>query len=279
MAGLNQEIWIADLIEQFLPETSFLAESTDMSMWIENDKINLAEAGITPDVLINNTTFPVPINDRTDTPLALELNMYDTVNTRLRRADQIELAYDKRASVIRGHQNALRQKLAAHAAWSWTPSATDAYNKVKDLTGNSSVTFNDIIDLSLDFDNWDAPEGSRILVLNPNHQAQLQKNDLTQYKAIWQKGQGELYGFKVYKTTKTSRFSNLLVKKPFGSANASNDVMSSFAYVKEEVMTAIGTVEMFDRLNDPEARADVLGFQMRALALPIRNKYSCAILK
>lgn len=279
MAGLNQEIWIADLQEQFLPETSFLSQARDMSMWVENDKINLAEAGILPNVLVNNTTFPVPINDRTDTPLSLELNMYDTENTRLRHADLIELAYDKRASVIRGHQEALRQKLAAHAAWSWTPGATDANNKVIDLTAGSGVNFNDIIDLSLQFDNWDAPEGQRILVLNPTHQAQLQKADLTQYKAIWQKGQNELYGFKVFKTTKTPRFSNTLSKKAFGTAPAGNDVMSSFAYVSDEVMIAQGSVTMFDRLNDPEARADVLGFQMRALALPIRNKYSCAILK
>lgn len=279
MAGLNREIWIADLMEQFLPETSFLSRARDMSMWVENDKINLAEAGIMPNVIVNNTTFPVPINDRNDTPLALELNMYDTENTRLRHADLIELAYDKRSSVIRGHQEALRQKIAAHAAWSWTPATGDATNAIFDLTGNAGVTFNDIIDLSLQYDNWDAPEGQRNLVLHPTHQAQLQKADLAQYKAIWEKGQNELYGFKVFKTTKTPRFSNLLSKKAFGAANAGNDVMSSFSFISDEVMTAMGTVTMFDRLNDPEARADILGFQMRALALPIRNKYSCALLK
>jgi len=279
MAGLNKEIWIADLMEQFLADTSFLSQARDMSMWVENDKINLAEAGIMPNVIVNNTTFPVPINDRADTPLALELNMYDTENTRLRHADLIELAYNKRVSVIRGHQNALRQKLAAHAAWSWTPATTDANNVVLDRTGNSSISFNDIIDLSMIYDNWDAPEGQRNLVLNPTHQAQLQKADLAQYKAIWQKGQNDLYGFKVFKSSKTPRFSNLLAKKAFGAANAGNDVMCSFTFVSDEVMTAIGTVDMFERLNDPEARADILGFQMRALALPIRNKYSCALLK
>lgn len=281
MAGLNKEIWIADIREGFLPNTSFISQSQDMSMWVENDKINLADAGVNPDVLVNNSTFPVPINDRVDNPLSLELNMYDTVNTRLRKAEMIELAYDKRASVVRGHQNALRLKIAAHAAWSWTAGTTDATNnnKVFDLTGASAFTFNHIIDLQNHYDSFDAPEGERILVLNPNHVSELQKDDLKLFKSIFSSSSPELYGFKLFKYSKTPRFDASLNKKAFGAANAGTDKVSSFAFLSSEVMTAMGTTDMFERLNDPEARADILGFQQRALALPIRNKGLATIVR
>ena len=42
-------------------------------------------------------------------------------------------------------------------------------------------------------------------------------------------------------------------------------------------MRAMGTVDMFAKEKDPEIRGDIIGFQMRALALPIRNKAIGAI--
>lgn len=31
--GLNKEIWIPEIIEKFYPETSFVSDSRDFSMW------------------------------------------------------------------------------------------------------------------------------------------------------------------------------------------------------------------------------------------------------
>ena len=50
----------------------------NMDEYVNNNVINLAEAGVDPDVLINNTTYPVPIQERTDTPLTLALDYFDT---------------------------------------------------------------------------------------------------------------------------------------------------------------------------------------------------------
>ena len=37
-------------------------------------------------------------------------------------------------------------------------------------------------------------------------------------------------------------------------------------------MKADGTVQMYERFNDPELRGTVVGFDKRFIALPIRNK-------
>ena len=42
MAGLQKEVWIGDIKEQPIPDSSFVMESTDMSEHVENNKLNLA---------------------------------------------------------------------------------------------------------------------------------------------------------------------------------------------------------------------------------------------
>lgn len=75
MAGLNKEIWIGQLKEKFYPDTSFLKHVRDMSELVEYDKINLAEAGLDPEVLINNTAYPIEVVERSDTPLSIEFRL------------------------------------------------------------------------------------------------------------------------------------------------------------------------------------------------------------
>ena len=78
---IEKQIWIAMLMEGFYPDRTFLTRSVDMTAMVEYNKINLAEAGVAPDVLIDNTEFPVPTASRTDVALELPLHTFDTKNT------------------------------------------------------------------------------------------------------------------------------------------------------------------------------------------------------
>ena len=278
--GLNKEIWISDIKEGFYPDTSFLSSAENWDMWVENDKINLAEAGADPDVLINNTSFPIAVADRTDTPISVELDMFDTKNTRLRNAELIELAYDKRNSVINGHKNALLHKFAQKAIHAFAPTSNGIYTPVLNREAENAFKFSDIIDLQLKYNEMDAPD-DRILVLSPKHQAALAKEDLSLYKAIMaQKGE-LLYGFKIFTYSKMPFYTKATGQKlAFGTAvNPANDAVASVAFCASEVMRAVGTVDMFAELKSPTERADIIGFQMRGIALPIRNKTIGAIIQ
>ena len=48
-------------------------------------------------------------------------------------------------------------------------------------------------------------------------------------------------------------------------------------YINTEVMRAGGTADMFTKEKDPTVRGDVVGFEHRFTALPIRGKYIGAI--
>jgi len=280
-AGLNKEIWLPEILEHFFPDNSWLKRSRDLSAFVENDKINLAEAGVMPEVLINNTTYPIPIETRDDIPISLELDYFDTKNTVLRNAEKVELSYDKRQSLIFGHKQSLQLSFAKKAIHGYAPQSDSADTPVIATTGDvengfKKITLEDILNLYKRFNKIDAPDGNRVLVLNPEHEAQLMAEDLKLFKEVMKTG--DLFGFKVFRYSKTPVYDITTgEKKAFGAAAGANDTIASVAWVETEVMRAVGTMEMFSKDKDPEARGDILGFQMRGIALPIRNKAIAAI--
>ncbi len=281
--ALEKEIWIADIKEGFIPKTNFLSAVTSMDDLVDNDKINIAESGVDPAVLINNSTFPVAFAGRTDTNNDLVLDTYDTEGTVIRNAEQKELAYDKRISVTRRHKIALLSKFAAKAAHAYAPAEDGANTPIIASSGAAlgnflKITFEDILSLKDKFDQLEIPDDDRVLLLNPTHFNQLTMQDLNLMKAIMQSGQ-PLFGFKLFSSSKTPVYDKTTgVKAVFGAAAApTTDTIASVAFAGSEMMKAQGTYDMFERLRDPEQKGDIINFQMRAIALPIRNKFMGAI--
>lgn len=282
MPSLNKQIWLADIMEDFYPDGSFLTAADNFDAWVENDTINLAEAGVEPEVLINNTTYPVAFAERSDTPHALVLDYYDTKGTVLRNAELVELSYDKRGSVTKQHKNALLKSFQIKAAHAYAPAGDTSTTPVIATTGAAAngfkvITFKDILSLKAEYDLMDAPL-DRVLVLNPLHFNQLAAEDLNYLRGVMANG-NELFGFKLFNFSKTPIYNKSTgAKVALGAAAApTTDTISSFAFVGSEVMRAQGTFDMFERLKDPEQKGDIINFQMRGLAMPKRNKYTAAI--
>jgi len=280
LVGLNKEIWLPDLLEGFYADDMFLGEARDMSAFVSNDVINLAEAGVNPEVLINNTTYPIPVSSRDDSPIQLTLDTYDTENTMIAAIETAELSYDKRASVLYGHRMALRMKYMQKAIHAYSPSTDGEFTPVlvttgvNDGNGHKSLTFEDILDLENKFDDAEVSTEGRILVLSTTHKSQLRKQDLKLYNTVFDK-ESSYGGFKIYSLAKKRMpvYNSLTgAKVAFGAAAAGTDTICSVAFHKDEVMRCQGTVDMFAKLKDPETRSDIYGFQMRGLAMPIRNK-------
>jgi hypothetical protein len=282
MAGVNKEIWIDTIKEGYYPDGSFIMESIDMSDLVTFNTINLAEAGSDPEVLINNNVFPVPFTQRTDLPIQLPLDTHDTKGTWVKKIEETESAYGKMDSVVRGHRNALYETEVRRAAFNWAPAGNTVDTPVLAATGalvggRRLLTFDDIVKLKVAYDKKDVP-GDRILVICPDHQGDLLNQDRQLFNQIMGKPGNLFYGFKVYTTSRTALYNGTtLAKKAYGAASAGTDAIASFAFTKQEVMRCEGTINMFYRLNDPEYKGDIVNFQKRFLALPIRAKGQGAI--
>lgn len=286
-AGLLKEIWISKLMERFYSDAGFLARSVDMTAFVENNTINLADCGVDPDVLINNTTYPITVVERTDSPIALPLDYFDTVNTVVRNAEAVQLAYPKLETVVRQHRNSLAEKCASKAAHAYAPSADGAFTPVFAATGadrgngKRALLMKDVAKAQELCDKLKMPKLGRIWVLSPEHRTDLMNEDRGLFKAFTNLKQGEVLpfcGFEFYVTQLTPRFNKTTgAKVAYGAAAAGTDTHSSFFYHEGEVMRADGTVDMFSRMKDPEARGDLVGFQKRFLGMPIRNKFNGAV--
>lgn len=288
MSTLNKQIWISQIMEKFYPEASFLNYAKDMTENVDFDKINLADCGFDPDVLVNNTTYPIAVVERSDTPLSIELDLFETENTLVRSPEAVELAYNKLESVIYGHRMALRSKTGQKAAHAFAPSSDTVNTPVLVTTGDNNgegfkrLIPEDILRLKKKYDLLDVPYDNRFLVLDPNHVEDLILFDLKAFKDItdFKDGQPNRFaGFNILQYTKTPKYNvNTKVKLPWGAVADANTTFASFSFSSEEVMKADGTVNMFERINDPELRATIVGFDKRFIALPIRNKAIGAII-
>lgn len=281
MAGLAKEVWINQLTKKFYPDSSFLNYTKDFSSLVENDAINMADAGVDPDVLINNTTYPIQVVNRVDTPIRIELDLFETKNTLVRRPEAIEYSYDQLESVLMGHRNKLRARTAEKAAHAFAPLKDSEFTPVISTTGETSGTrkrmsVEDILLLKERFDSVDIPLEERYLVLNPKHLSDLILFDVRAFKDLTDIVDGKpkrFAGFNVLQTSATPFYNvTSLEKIAFTKTPGDTDVFCSFAFQKEEVMKADGTVHMYAKYDDPEERGTIVGFDKRFIAVPIRNK-------
>jgi hypothetical protein len=280
--GLAPEVWIPLVKEDFYPQNSFLNGANDMSVLVNYDKINFAEAGADPNVMKNNTTYPISATVASDTAKEITLDFYDTDSTVVRNAVAIELSYDQRTLYANKHKKALMKRIGRDAAFAYAPTQNDSanFNTVLNL-GNSDSIIDAIIDLETAYNEFDDDGMDRNLVLCPKHLSAIAKEDKALYKSVMAEVGKEFYGFKIWKYSKNPIYiASSGVKAAFGAAFVSGThKLASFSFLGNEVMKALGTTEMFSTLKDPANKGDIFNFQQRALVSSLRGKYSGAILR
>jgi len=278
--ALNKQVWVNQLMKNFYHVASFLTYVTDLTSLVENNKLHVPEMGADPDVLINNTTYPVEVTQRVDTDHEISLDIFDTKNTMVRNVEAVEMAYDKLETVNQGHKDTLMSTTGAKAAHAYAPSSNTEFTPIllttgeNDGTGRKKCLPKDVMALMNAYDDAGIPDdGQRYLVLCSEHLTDLMDFDLKSFKDITDivNGQPKKFaGFNILKYSDNPRYNPAtLVKSAFGSLTGRK---CSFSFHKKEVMKADGTVKLFSKIDDPEQRATIIGYQKRFIALPLRNK-------
>ena len=272
MVGLQTEVWIAGIKENPVPNNSFIYQSVDLSQYVENNKLHLAEAGVEPTVhedYFASSSSALPVATIDDIANEVVLKTYSTEQTLHRELQEIELAYDKRSSVIERHRASLAKNLGKRAAWAWAPQKDNEWNKVLALTSSDSI-IEAIIDLKQFMEENDILEGINIC-FTPEHFARIRKEDKRLYKDIMNEKQ--MYGINVFQYSQNPLYDGTTKeKKPFGSVKASSDKRASFMWVTSEVFRCFGDVKMYATLRDAGLQADAISFAQRALVGVIRAK-------
>lgn len=279
--SLNKQVWLSQIKNGFYPDRSFLEKVLDYSSFVENDSLHFASAGIDPKVLVNNTTYPIKIVGREDEDQEITLDKFETENTIVRRPDAIEYSYDKLESVIKQHRSVLQASTAKKAIHAFAPDSDTNDTPLVLTTGAATgtrkrMTFEDLLTLKERFDNALVPLEERYIVLHPKHVTDLLMEDIKTFKELTDFKNGEpnrFAGFGIYEFPFMPTFNisgKTATKVKFGSPGTEH--FASVAFCKDEVMKADGEIYMYSRVDDPEERATIVGFDKRFIALPIRRK-------
>lgn len=282
-AVVLRQMWETALITAFRELGMFLNGVPRKDQYVGNNVINITEIGADPDVLINNTTYPIATAQRTDDNVPVALYKYDTTNTKITDDELYGLPYDKPGSVVEQHRLTLDSRIMAHSLHSLCVSGDTANTPVLETTGADDgngrrrLTRADLIALQLRLDNLLVPQQGRRLVLCNAHHADLLLEDATlnmpMHDAAKGKVRDEYYGFEVYKYTAAPVFNSGGAKKAFGAAGASGDRQASVVFLTQRSFVAQGTLKFYfaDAANNPQYRESSAGFRLYSVTLPTKN--------
>ena len=282
-AGVYTEIWTGELVKYLRRglEATWLDGIPDSSSIVNNDVIHLVEVGVDPDVLINNTTYPIPLQALNDQDIAIQLDKFQTKVTPITDDELYAISYDKMQRVKESHGNAINDskfQKAAHALCAQQNSATTPVlvtTGERDAdTGRLKLCVQDIINLKRAMDKLKVPADNRRLVLCTDH-----VNDLLETRQVFKEQYninrndgtvGKLFGFNIYEFANNPLYTTAGVKKAVGAAAENGEFQCSFAFYVPRVFKATGSTKMYfsEAATDPEYQRNKINFRHMFIALP-----------
>ena len=282
-AGVYTEIWTGELVKYLRRglEATWLDGIPDSSSIVNNDVIHLVEVGVDPDVLINNTTYPIPLQALDDADIAIQLDKFQTKVTPVTDDELYAISYDKMSRVKESHGNAINDskfQKAAHALCAQkntatTPVLTTTGARDAD-TGRIKLCVQDIINLKRALDKLKVPADNRRLVLCTDH-----VNDLLETSQVFKEQYninrndgtvGKLFGFNIYEFANNPLYTTAGVKKAVGASADTGEFQCSFAFYVPRVFKATGSTKMYysEASTDPEYQRNKINFRHYFVCLP-----------
>ena len=288
-AVAKNELREKELIKHFRHKGTWLERVPSKQQWVNNDVIKINEEGADPDVLINNTTYPIGTAQRVDGSIVVSLYKYDTTNTVVTDDEVYALPYDKKDSVQRQHRETLEENTEEHALHSLAPLGDTADTPViettgaNDGTGRKRLKYDDLITLKTKLDKLKVPQKGRILVLSSEHIADLLLEDKAlniQYQNHKEGAVSKKYaGFELYESIYSPQYDAASKDKiPFGSATTGKE--ASVVFYTGGTAKARGSVKVYmqDAKSDPKNRESVIGMRLYFIAVPYIKKGQAAII-
>ncbi len=280
LEGVYTEVWTGELVKQLRGgmTASFLDGVSDYSAAVNNEVVHLVDVGGDPDVLINNTTYPIAAQELEDGDIALGLDKFQTKKTAVSDDQLFAISYDKMGSVIERHGDAItiaKFKKAAHAL---APNSNTAKTPVvptsgEDDNGRKKCTRKDIIALKRKLDALQVPTAGRRLVLCSDHVNDLLEDDQKfrdQYYNYTTGKIANMYGFEVYEFENCPYFTKEGTKVPFKNSPSGTDHQASFCFYTKRVFRAQGSTKMYyrDAQTNPDYQQNEVNFRHYYIVLP-----------
>lgn len=292
-----REIWIDEVKEYVtnLLKDSFLEGIPDYSQHVadvgdENQVIHLSAMQVLPDVLINNTTYPIPVQDMDFTDIPIQLDKYNTKATPITDDELYAMSPKKMDSVKTRHGKAIMIQQVKKAIHALAPSGNTANMPVllttgdDDGTGRKRLIKADILTLKNTLDNLEIPDEGRRLVLCKDHLNDLLAIDEKFKDQYYNSQTGKVYnllGFELYDYAGNPYYTVATkVKKSYGAVPGVGDRKASVFFLVEMQSKAKGWTKMYnsEAKSDPQNQRNLINFRNYWIVMPTAEKYRAAII-
>lgn len=288
-----REIWTGETIKAFrnsLASIGWINKLQNKSQYVNNNVVHFVNLGGDPDVLVNNTSYPLTVQELEDGDKAVSLDKYQTKPTPVTDDELYASSYDKMASVIERHREKVDEAKIARALHALAPASGKDATPVLLTSGENSsdgkrkkLTRLDIIALKKAFDSQKVPVAGRILVLCPDHVADLLESDqkfADQYYNYTSGKIANLYGFEVYEYVDSPLYdATAKTKKAYGAAAGANDFPASVAFHAGNCIRMEGETKAYlsEARMDPENQRNLYNVRHYFMALPLKERAMGAI--
>lgn len=293
------EIWVARVIQNLtnqsvapwldgIPELDADVTVLEEGSASEVTVINVPRANFKPDVLINNSVYPIPVQSYTDDTVVLAIDKYTTRPTSVTDDQIVGCAYDKIDATTRSHTRAILSRKFKKAIHSIAPGATSATTPVIAATGPvvngfATLLYNDLVTLK---DAWDQDEvdaDGRRLVLCTRHWNDLLKDRVNFGDQLVNYNTGMpapfIAGFRLYQYNGNPLYTSAGVKKAFGAVKDAGDREASVAFWDGGIAKKTGMTKQYfaPSEKDPVNQQNLLNYRHYFMALPFESRFIGAI--
>jgi hypothetical protein len=276
--GLQKEIWQDHIAGNLFKNNEFLLASTDAGQYVLQGKVvHIPQAGAVATVVKNRSAVPATVVLRGDTDVTYSLDEFSTNPILIPDAENYELSYNKRESILAEHELSLREALANNLLVTWSPDAatglvlrtsgTSVTSHLDGTLGNrKKLTVNDLKHAQLQLNKQNIPMEGRYALLSADMFQQLTDDmTATQYRDFSaaydvQNGiVGRLFGFNIMMrgTVVTYNNSALPEVRPEDAEAEATDNDAVLCWHVTAVERALGQIKFFERVGDPTFYGDV----------------------
>ncbi|MBS1535318.1 MAG: hypothetical protein JST78_09590 [Bacteroidetes bacterium] len=256
----------------------------------EMNVIHLPRTSFNPDVLVNNTAYPLAIQAYTDDETVVSLDKYQTKPTSISDDKIIGASYDVIDPATKSHTVAIGNKKYNKAAHAIAPASNATLTPVIAATGTprisggpNSLTYEDLVNLKDALDTAEVPTEGRRLVLSTAHWNDLlvDRKNFGDKLVNYNTGQPApvVAGFELFQYNGNPLYTSAGVKKAFGAVKAAGDRQGSFAFWTGQIAKKTGMTKQYfkNAANDPEAQTNLLNYRHYFIAMPFDSRAIGAI--
>ena len=272
--ALQTEVWIADIMDTLFYENEFLNLAIDHSEYVKHKTVHIPQAGGVPTVVKNRTEDVADLKRRTDTELTYNLDNYTTDPFLVKNVEDLQVSYEKRASILGQHIATIGDTVAVSTLQTWastgstthvirTSGDNDAMKPNSTATGNRlRLTVEDLARAAAIMDIDKVPKQGRFMVVPTAMFYGLFKDkELLEQRALVGEDMlkmgvvAQLMSFNIIPRGEVVRYTNAASNniRTESAAPAATDCAGAVGFSRFMVSQALGEIMVY--LNEGEARS------------------------